>query len=107
MKQIFVSAAFAMAFAVMAAGCAGDAADQGETGRVGLNVIIDGVDVTSVAFEVVCDSGVTLNGNLNVNDENDPPIAATVMDLPPGPCSVSLTASGGLTGLGSDIPASR
>ena len=93
MKQMFLSTACAMAFAIMAVGCAGDAADQGETGTVGLNVIIDGVDVTSVAFEVVCDSGVTLSGNLNVNDENDPPIATTIMDLPPGPCSVSLTAS--------------
>jgi len=93
MKRIFVVAAFAMAFAMTAVGCAGDTADQGQTGTVGLNVIIDGVDVTSVAFEVVCDSGVTLNGNLNVNDENDPPIATTIMDLPPGPCSVSLAAS--------------
>ena len=41
----------------------------------------------------ICDSGITLNGNLNVNDENDPPIAATIMDLPPGPCSVELIAS--------------
>ena len=93
MKQMFLSTACAMAFAIMAVGCAGDAADQGETGTVGLNVIIDGVDVTSVAFDVVCDSGVTLCGNLNVNDENDPPIATTIMALPPGACSVSLTAS--------------
>jgi len=93
MKQNFVAATFAIAFATWVTGCAGETSGpSSETGSVDLNIIIDGVDVKSVAFDVVCDSGTNLSGELNVNDEKDPPIAATIMDLPPGPCSVSLTA---------------
>ena len=92
MKQIFVSVTVAMALAAMAVGCASETTGPSENGSVSLNVIVGETDVNSVTFEVVCDSGTNLSGELNVNDENDPPIFATIMDLPPGPCSVRLTA---------------
>ena len=92
MKQIFVSATFAMAFAVMAVGCAGETAGPSETGSVNVNLIVGNTDVTAVAFEVECDSGITLNGNFNVVDDRDPPVWATIMDLPVGICTVTLIA---------------
>ena len=93
MKQVFVSTACAIAFAALVTGCASETeGGSSEVGTVSLNIIIDGNDVNSVAFDIACDSGTNLSGQLNVNDEDDPPIAATVMDLPPGPCSVTLTA---------------
>ena len=93
MKQVFVSTACAIAFAALVTGCASETeGGSSEFGTVSLNIIIDGNDVNSVAFDIACDSGTNLSGQLNVNDEDDPPIAATVMDLPPGPCSVTLTA---------------
>ena len=92
MKQILVSTAFAMAFAVTAVGCAGETAGPSETGTVSVNLIVGDTDVTAVAFEVECDSGLTLNGNFNVVDDRDPPVWATIMDLPVGICTVTLIA---------------
>ena len=92
MKHLFVSAAFAMAFAVVVVGCAGDTSGPSEAGSVGVNLIVGNTDVTAVNFDVVCDSGTTLSGKFNVNDEQDPPVWAAIMDLPPGPCSIALTA---------------
>ena len=48
--------------------------------------------MTSVAFEVDCDAG-TLSGNLNVNDENDPPMLlrswTCLRDPAPSGCTAS------------------
>jgi exo-beta-1,3-glucanase (GH17 family) len=92
MKQMFVSATLAIVFAAFFTGCAGETTGPSETGTVSVNLIVGDTDVTAVSFEVVCDSGITLSGQFNVNDDQDPPIWAAIMDLPPGPCSVTLTA---------------
>jgi hypothetical protein len=100
MKQIFVSTAFAMAFAVMAVGCASETTEgSGEFGSVSVNLLVGDTDVKAVSFELVCESGFALNGQFNVNDEQDPPIWAAIMDVPvPNPetgepCSIVLVAS--------------
>ena len=100
MKQIFVSAAFAFAFAVMAVGCASETTEgSGELGSVGVNLLVGDTDVKAVSFKLVCDSGFALNGQFNVNDEQDPPIWAAIMDVPvPNPetgevCTIALIAS--------------
>ncbi|MGB5313268.1 MAG: hypothetical protein WBN38_14465 [Polyangiales bacterium] len=50
-------------------------------------------DVTSVTFDLSCDNGFTLSGELNVVDDRDPPVFATIMAVPVGDCSITLTAS--------------
>ena len=92
MKQVFVLTACAIAFAALVTGCAGETAGPSETGSVNVNLIVGNTDVTSVAFEVECDSGISLNGNFNVVDDRDPPVWATIMDLPVGICTVTLIA---------------
>jgi len=89
-----VSALLAMTFAMVTAlaGCASDGTEPGASGGVAVNLIIGNTDVTAVDFDVVCESGITLSGQFNVNDEEDPPIFATIMDLPPGDCTIALTA---------------
>jgi len=89
-----VSALLAMTFAMVTAlaGCASDGTESGASGSVAVNLIIGNTDVTAVDFDVVCESGITLSGQFNVNDEEDPPIFATIMDLPPGDCTIALTA---------------
>ena len=57
-----------------------------------ISLIIANTDITAVAFEVVCDSGLTLNGEFNVDDSQDPPVWSAIMDLPLGDCSITLTA---------------
>ncbi|MDH3622479.1 MAG: hypothetical protein OES69_04010 [Myxococcales bacterium] len=92
MKRVSVLAAFVMTAAAFVAGCSGETGGSSETGSVSVNLIIGNTNVTAVSFEVVCESGVTLNGQFNVNDEQDPPVWAAIMDLPEGPCKVTLTA---------------
>ena len=86
MKQMFVSATFAIAFAVFFAGCASERTGPSEPGSVSVNLIVGNTDVTAVNFEVTCsDSTVCpLNGQFNVVDDREPPVWATIMDLPVG-----------------------
>ncbi len=74
------------------AGCAGDEGDSGPVSQVDLQVTVDNSDVTSVEFEVDCEGGFALEGNLNVVEDRDPPVWATIMDLPVGECTITLTA---------------
>ena len=92
MKQVSVAAAFIMTLATALAGCASETTGSNATGGVEVNLIIGNTDVTAVNFEVVCDSGMTLSGQFNVNDEQDPPIFSTIMDLSPGDCTITLIA---------------
>ncbi|MGB5681846.1 MAG: hypothetical protein WBM47_08375, partial [Polyangiales bacterium] len=94
MKRLSVLTTALMLFATSPTGCASEqpGADTDTFGRVELNLIVGNTDVKAVSFEVVCDSGFTLSGQLNVNDEQDPPVAATIMDLPSGDCGITLTA---------------
>ena len=100
MKQVFVTTAFAIASAALVFGCASETTGpSSETGSVGVNLMVGDTDVKAVSFELVCDSGFALNGQFNVNDEQDPPIWAAIMDVPvPNPetgepCSILLRAS--------------
>ena len=93
MKQVTVFAMLVIALAAVA-GCSSDSGDPGASGRVSFSVLVGDEDVTAVTFDISCDSGLKLSGEFNVNDEQDPPIWATVMDLPVGDCSVTLTALG-------------
>ncbi|MGB5703579.1 MAG: hypothetical protein WBM48_12240, partial [Polyangiales bacterium] len=94
MKRLSVLTTALMLFATSPTGCASEqtGADTDTVGSVEVNLIVGNTDVKAVSFDVVCDSGITLSGQLNVNDEQDPPVAATIMDLPPGDCSITLTA---------------
>ena len=89
MKQVFVTTAFAIASAALVFGCASETTGpSSETGNVGVTLLVGDNDVTAVNFEVTCsDSTVCpLNGQFNVIDRgpNEPPIWATIMDLPVG-----------------------
>ena len=87
--------------------------EGGPTGNTELNVIVPngdgGVAVNSVEYTIVCAGGeqpadgfldgedtftdaVTINGNLEVIDDTDPPVAQGYMDIPPGECLVQLRA---------------
>ncbi len=92
MKQLktFVATMLVMAFGSPFAGCS--TGDTGASGEVNMSLIVGSTDVTAVKFEITCDSGVNLSGEFNVNDEQDPPVWAAVMDLPPGDCTITLTA---------------
>ena len=97
MKQVFVLTACAMAFAVMATGCASETTEgSGEFGSVGVNLLVGDTNVTAVDFVLDCESGFTLSGQFNVNDEQDPPIWAAIMDVPvPAPfelCTMQMFA---------------
>jgi len=94
MKRLSVLTTALMLFATSPTGCASEqpGADTDTFGRVELNLIVGNTDVKAVSFDVFCDSGFTLSGQLNVNDEQDPPVAATIMDLPSGDCGITLTA---------------
>ena len=94
MKRLSVLTTALMLFATSPTGCASEqtGADTDTVGSVEVNLIVGNTDVKAVSFDVVCDSGITLSGQLNVNDEQNPPVAATIMDLPPGDCSITLTA---------------
>ncbi len=79
--------------AIAVAGCTSQAEqDLGPVSSVDLNVIVGNTDVTAVEFQVTCDSGFELQGNLNVIDDRTPPVWATIMDLPVGVCTVTLVA---------------
>ena len=79
--------------AIALAGCMSQAEqDLGPVSSVDLNLIVGNTDVTAVEFQVTCDSGITLQGNLNVIDDRTPPVWATIMDLPVGVCTVTLIA---------------
>jgi exo-beta-1,3-glucanase (GH17 family) len=93
MNQSAVAATVAMGLAaLLMMGCGSETTGSGDAGNVRVNLVIGNTDVTAVSFEVVCDSGITLNGQFNVNDEQDPPIWAAVMDLLPGNCTITLIA---------------
>lgn len=92
MKRLsFVSRAVLL-FAISATGCAGETTGAETFVSVEVNLVIDNAEIEAVSFDVVCDAGVTLSGQLNINDEQDPPVATTIMNLPPGDCSITLTA---------------
>ena len=93
MKQLSGLAAFAIVLAAMAVGCADETGEgSSELGTVNVNLMVGNNDVTSVTFDLSCDDGFTLSGELNVVDDRDPPVFATIMALPPGDCSITLTA---------------
>ena len=92
MKRLSVLTTALMLFATASAGCASDTAEPGLSRGVEISLIIANTDITAVAFEVVCDSGLTLNGEFNVDDSQDPPVWSAIMDLPLGDCSITLTA---------------
>ena len=91
MKQLhtIVASVLVTALTVALGGCASETHGSGE---LSVNLIVGDTNVTSVSFEITCDSGVNLSGELNVNDEQDPPVWASVMDLPPGDCTITMTA---------------
>ncbi len=91
----FISAHLVAALVAVAAlaGCASDTTSSDASGSVAVSLIVGNTDVKAVSFDVTCDSGTNLSGQFNVNDEQDPPIWSTIMDLPPGDCSITLTAS--------------
>ena len=86
MKQIFVSATFAIALAGFFTGCASETTGPSESGSVSVNLLVGDTDVTAVNFEVTCDDSTVcpLSGQFNVVDERTPPVWATIMDLPVG-----------------------
>ena len=92
MKQILVSATFAIALAALFAGCASETTGPSEPGSLSVNLIVGRADVTAVTFDIACESGLTLSGEFNVNDEQDPPVWAFVMGLPAEDCSITMTA---------------
>ncbi len=96
------------------AACTSGGGDQATNTE--MNVLIDDgtanpVDVQSVEYTIVCDGGeqgpgflddgatfadaVTLNGNLEVDDNRDPEVWQGFMDIPPGECRVQLRAKDG------------
>jgi len=94
MKQVSVLFACAFALAAAVVGCASDTTtESSELGTVNVNLMVGNSDVTSVTFDLSCDSGFTLSGELNVVDDRDPPVFATIMAVPVGDCSITLTAS--------------
>ena len=86
MKQMFVSATFAIALAGFFTGCASETTGPSESGSVSVNLLVGDTDVTAVNFEVTCDDSTVcpLSGQFNVVDERTPPVWATIMDLPVG-----------------------
>ena len=85
--------ALACVLAITFAGCAGDAAAPGPANRIDLRVVVVGSsEVASVEFQLSCDSGFTLSGELNVVEDRMPPVWATIMDVPAGDCTVTLIA---------------
>ena len=92
MKRLSFVTRAAILLAVLATGCASEASDSETFVSVEVNLVIDNAEIEAVTFDVVCDSGVTLSGQLNINDEQDPPVATTIMNLPTGDCSITLTA---------------
>jgi len=88
MKQVFVSTACAIAFAALVTGCASETSGPSETGNVSVNLLVGDTDVTAVNFVVTCDDSTVcpLSGQFNVIDRgpNEPPVWATIMDLPVG-----------------------
>ena len=79
--------------AIALAGCMSQAEeDLDPVSSAHLNVIVANTDVTALEFQVTCDSGITLEGNLNVIDDRTPPVWAAIMDLPVGVCTVTLVA---------------
>ena len=94
MKQVSVLFACAFALAAAVVGCASDTTtESSELGTVNVNLMVGNSDVTSVTFDLSCDNGFTLSGELNVVDDRDPPVFATIMAVPVGDCSITLTAS--------------
>ena len=83
MKQMFVSATFAIALAGFFTGCASETTGPSESGSVSVNLLVGDTDVTAVNFEVTCDDSTVcpLSGQFNVVDERTPPVWATIMDL--------------------------
>ena len=86
MKQTIVAATFALVLASFFMGCASETTGPSETGTVSVNLLVGDTDVTAVNFEVTCsDSTVCpLNGQFNIIDDREPPVWATIMDLPVG-----------------------
>ncbi|MEM7437021.1 MAG: hypothetical protein AAF436_17845, partial [Myxococcota bacterium] len=93
MKFITAQVGVALVLAAALVGCASDTTGTDGVGAVEVNLVIEDTNVTSVAFNVTCDSGVDLDGEFNVNDEQTPPVWATIMDLPVGDCTITITAS--------------
>ena len=92
MRSLSVLTTAVMLLATSLAGCASETSSSGTSGGVQVNLIVGSTDVTAVGFDVACDSGITLSGQFNVNDEQEPPVWAAIMFLPAGDCSITLTA---------------
>jgi len=92
MKHLSVVTTAVMLFATALAGCASDTTSSDAFSRLEVNLVIGNTDVTAVSFDLVCDGGFALSGQLNVNDEQDPPVWSVIMDVPVGDCSLTLTA---------------
>lgn len=79
--------------AISLLGCAGEEGAPASVNGIDLQVIVDSSAVVSVEFELTCDSGFTLSGELNVVEDRVPPVWATIMDVPVGDCTITLVAS--------------
>ena len=87
------ASAKALLLAASLLGCASEQGGSRSASPVDVQVIVGNTDVTSVEFQVTCEDGFTLSGDLNVVDDRTPPIWATIMDLPVGDCTIALIAN--------------
>lgn len=78
-------------FAALIFSACGDQGGEAPS-AVALNLTLGDVDPASVEYDIACIDGETIEGVLEVVPDRDPPIWGTIVGLPSGSCTVTLTA---------------